>query len=137
MRKSNALMLSYMIFLTLAILAQLIFKWDGLDRISIAATIAGCFFALADLSNWYISYRTPLIEAIKKDFDNISFFGEVAENAVGSQQKELAESISLLAPYKDNYPGANKLISIAEEKIIENKNREKAIAEANIECNKA
>ena len=57
MKKSNALMLSYIIFLVLSILTQIIFDWEGLNIIAIAATIAGCFFAFSDLANWYVSYQ--------------------------------------------------------------------------------
>ena len=39
-------MLAYIIFLVLTLCANVFWKWDGLDRIAMAATFAGCFFIL-------------------------------------------------------------------------------------------
>lgn len=69
MKKSNALMLSYMIFLSLALIADIFFAWTGLDRISMAATIAGFFFAFADLANWSASVTLPKLEVVERMAD--------------------------------------------------------------------
>ena len=109
MKKSNALMLSYMIFLGVALLANILFKWDELERIAIAATTAGCFFAFADLSNWYVSYQTPLIDALQKDSDTLLDFRNAALTSVQTQEKELTETIVLITPYKDDISAFEEL----------------------------
>ena len=125
MKKSNALMLSYMIFLALAILAEVIFDWKGLDRISIAATVAGCFFAFADLSNWYVSYQSSLLDVLQKDFDVLVEFFNAMLKSVRANQKEMKDAVELIAPYKNNVDAISNLFSNSNEFINDSKAQEK------------
>lgn len=109
MKKSNALMLSYMIFLGIALLANIFFKWDELERIAIAATTAGCFFAFADLSNWYISYQTPFIDALQKESNTLVDFRNAALTSVQAEAKELTETTELITPHKDDISAFEEL----------------------------
>ncbi len=92
MKKSNALMISYISFLVIALVSYFAFKWDGILRVSLAATIAGCLFAFADLTNWYISYRQPLVEAM---YEDISVFEQYIVTSKDSTQAniELAKKV--------------------------------------------
>lgn len=111
-------MLSYMIFLGVAILAQIAFGWDGLNRIAIAATIAGCFFAFADLAGWYISHKTPLIDTLQKEFevgedhyfallDSITLNEQEAENIIQllSEHRNRGSNIGSMIETSTNFIG--------------------------------
>jgi hypothetical protein len=54
MKKSNALMLSYLIFLFISLSAKILFDWNGLDIIALAASVSGLLFAISDYINWKI-----------------------------------------------------------------------------------
>lgn len=101
MKKSNALMLSYIIFLAITVFARFRWNWDGLDRIALAASGAGLFFAFADLAGWYISCSLPYAEAFLKD-------AIVTEEYVSTIIKDKRETkdnlnsvIALLKPHAD------------------------------------
>ena len=108
MKKSNALMLSYIIFLAITVFARFRWNWDGLDRIALAASGAGLFFAFADLTGWYISCSLPYAEAFLEDAISIT-------DCIGIIIKEKSEAknnidgvIKLLKPYaskKEKIPG--------------------------------
>lgn len=86
MKKSNALMISYISFLVIALVSYFVFKWDGILRVSLAATIAGCLFAFADLTNWYVSYRQPTVEAM---YGDISVFEQYIVTSQESNQANI------------------------------------------------
>ena len=134
MKKSNALMLSYMIFLVLSILAQIIFHWEGLDRIAIAATIAGCFFAFSDLSNWCVSYNLPIIEAMQKDVENIKDIGKTAVSLIESQTKEVNEVIELVEPHVGVIPQIDTILEKSRLLLQINEDRENEVQDANQRC---
>lgn len=110
MKKSNALMLSYMIFLTITIVAQLFWKWTGLDQIALAASAAGLFFAFADLAGWYLSCALPYAELFLEDAINIKEnLHEVAE--LKKEAKEnIEKAISLVQPYINGRPKLNEIV---------------------------
>ena len=66
MKKSNALMLSYIIFLVIAFLVDCFFAWDGLGKVAMAATLAGLFFAIADLIGWRVASEQDFCKAVQK-----------------------------------------------------------------------
>lgn len=66
MKKSNALMLSYIIFLLITLIANLFFSWDEIEKISLSATFAGLFFAFADFANWRMICKHEQYTAAKK-----------------------------------------------------------------------
>lgn len=118
MKKSHALMLSYMVFLSITIIAQVFFLWDGLDRISMAATIAGCFFAFADLANWYVSNNMPFIEAVQKDTDAFYAICNAQVESVNARRQEMLEIITILTPHRDK-DDVDSVIEICEEQASE------------------
>lgn len=101
MKKSNALMLSYIIFLCIAVGVDILSNWQGMDQIALAATVAGCFFAFADLSNWYASYTLPIAEAMKEDYDVFCTYYQTAINAFRTNKTEASEVIVLMEPFID------------------------------------
>ena len=99
MKKSNTLMLSYMIFLALSLVAYWIFSWDGIDRISMAATIAGLFFAFADLMSWFISYNTSYCNSLKMMNQSMIDIYQKEIGDCGQQNNELESILEMLYPY--------------------------------------
>ena len=110
MKKSNALMLSYMIFLAIAIAAKIFWKWTGLEQIALAASAAGLFFAFADLASWYLSCALPYAELFLEDA--ISIKANLHERAeVSNRAKDnIDKAISLVQPYLDGRPKLNKIV---------------------------
>lgn len=110
MKKSNALMLSYIIFLFIAVVANLFWKWEGLDQIALAASAAGLFFAFADLASWYLSCALPYAELFLEDAISIKEnLHELAE--VKSEAKDnIDKAISLVQPYLDGRPKLSKIV---------------------------
>lgn len=113
MKKSNALMLSYMIFLVIALLASVIFKWEGLDRIAMAATIAGCFFAIADLCNWEASFLDYFYDKLIAVHQNLIDLDQTAIKYVQDRDQEMEHIIEKAKPYRDKHPKCEELIAIA------------------------
>lgn len=101
MKKSNALMLSYIIFLAITVAARLCWNWDGLDRIALAASGAGLFFAFADLAGWYISCSLPYAEAFLEDVISIIAGLDTIIKEKGEAKNNMDEVIKLLKPYAD------------------------------------
>ena len=97
MKKSNALMLSYIIFLVIAFLVDCFFAWDGLGKVAMAATLAGLFFAIADLIGWHVASEQDFCKAVQKalkaviaSVDKLKLFSE----SVIEENKEIVEMIS-------------------------------------------
>ena len=125
MKKSNALMLSQIIFLFIAVVANLVWKWEGLSQIALAASAAGLFFAFADLAAWYLSCALPYAELFLEDAisikENLHKMAEVKKEA----KDNIDKAISLVQPYLDGRPKLNKIVqdcqdlcSDAEEKVL-------------------
>lgn len=117
MKKSNALMLSYMIFLAVALLAKVIFRWEGLDQIAIGATVAGCFFAFADLSNWHVSNSALILDALQKEQNVFVAYCAVQIGTLKAQQKELEEVIVKMEPYSNQFEHAAKLVKLCSDRV--------------------
>lgn len=109
MKKSNALMLSYMIFLAIALLAKIIFKWDGLDQIAMGATIAGCFFAFADLANWHVSNSAMMLDALQKEQNVFKVYCATRLKKLTTWQQEAEEIKVKMDPYSVKYKSAEEL----------------------------
>jgi len=99
MKKSNALMLSYMIFLVVALLAKITFKWEGLDQIAMGATVAGCFFAFADLSSWYASNTELILNALQKDQNVFVEYCKAQLDKINAWKTEAEEICKRMVPY--------------------------------------
>lgn len=101
MKKSNALMLSYVIFLIISIIASCFFSWNELDKIAMAATVAGLFFAIADLINWYFSYQKEVRMSFLNSEKEVLEAVNMALSLVEKRERESNEVITLTAPYVD------------------------------------
>lgn len=130
MKKSNALMLSYIIFLIIAVVAKVRYDWCGIEQIALAATIAGCFFAFADLANWYISDQKPIVEALREDFDLLGKYCEVAQTYLDSDVKEAHDIIEQLQPYSSRDEKAERVINACKEALPYLKSRANGLTEA-------
>ena len=136
MKKSNALMLSYLIFLVIALGARIFFEWQGLERIAMAATIAGCFFAFADLASWLISYQTYYTKSLETTVSYLFEINEVAINTANNQKKEAVGIIDIITPYKHRHKEFEDIIDY-ENGELEKSEKRISEAEASIsECNR-
>ena len=73
MKKSSALMLSYIVILILTICATVYSEWNGIEQVALAATVAGLFFACADYYGCWISFNQPMVDARKKHLKEIKY----------------------------------------------------------------
>ena len=110
MKKSSTLMLSYIVFLFIAVVVNLVWKWDRLGQIALAASAAGLLFAFADLASWYLSCTLPYAELFLKDVINIGEnLHEIAELKKEAKDN-IDKAISLLKPYLEGRPMLNKIV---------------------------
>ena len=114
MKKSSTLMLSYIIFLVLTVIIKFRFEWGGLGQVALAATIAGCFFAFADLANWYISYRKPLVEAMEEDIVIFKQYSDTVIEYIRRDIENSKQAIELVAIYADEDCRIKEFISACE-----------------------
>lgn len=127
MKKSNALMISYMIFLALSILANLLFDWQGLDRIAMAATIAGFFFAISDYFGWKASFLSNAFKRYRSLTDLLLEYTNVNIETLDTQNKILSNAIDVFSPHKDEIEDINLWICDAVKTIDKNdKNKTQA-----------
>lgn len=96
MKKSNAMMLSYIILLSITVVVDIFTVWPDMDQIALASTVAGCFFAFADLSSWYASYTLPIAESIKEEYKVVCTYYETVINAFHKNKEEANGVIELL-----------------------------------------
>ena len=101
MKKSNALMLSYIIFLVSTLIARIFFKWDGLDRIAMATTIAGCFFAGSDYCGWRASFGKDCYDKFQELSDILVEFGTIKLDTIETENQQLSSAVDTFLPYKD------------------------------------
>lgn len=134
MKKSNALMLSYMIFLVIAILAQIFFKWEGLDKIAISATVAGCFFAFADLAGWYISYRISCEEGLRRANDSLIDIYNITLDTTKNMKQEYLDSKKMLMPYAKRDEEIAVLTGMMDTAIAEFEKENEKVQESIKEC---
>lgn len=135
MKKSNALMLSYIIFLALSFLVDCFFDWGGLGKVAMAATLSGLFFAIADLIGWRVSCEQDFLSTVQKTLaaailsvDKLKLCSEsiIAEN------KEVVELITLYDGQNDALDNALKTAKagiVSQEKYIETSVENKSKAE--------
>ena len=109
MKKSNALMLSYLFFLVSTMIARLFFKWDGLDRIAMATTVAGCFFSLSDYLGWFASLEKSCYENSQNLINSFLELSKIKLDTIEIQSRQITNAIETFLPYKDE----NKDIAIA------------------------
>lgn len=108
MKKSNALMFSYIAFLVISLIANIAFKWEGLGKIAFAATIAGCFFAFADLANWYVSFNLPIVEAFLEDYYTFREYYNTAIDYLSTKKQNLCTALEMLRPFREKHEGVEK-----------------------------
>lgn len=125
MKKSNVLMLSYIIFLVYVYLSSIIFQWDGLDRIALAATIAGCFFALADLSNWIYSYYLNRIVSLIEINNSIVESYKIMISAYIEQKKYFSQITDIALPHRGKEELLDSIIDFSVEAVDEFEKSEK------------
>lgn len=101
MRKGNVFMLAYVIVLALTLMANIFFGWDGLDRIAMAATIAGCAFAFSDLIGWCASYTSEFWQSIRDTNDYVTSLFESEIDTAEEQNEQLEEILEIMTPYVD------------------------------------
>lgn len=101
MNKSNSLMWAYCIFLMVTIAASL-FSWGGITTIASGATIAGCVFSFADLTNRYLSYYRQFIEPYKEDATAQNERVLLFKNSLIDQIESAKNAIEMLYPYRDD-----------------------------------
>ena len=95
-------MLSYIIFLIITVFIRFKYGWTGIGRVALAATIAGCFFAFSDLLNWYISYKKPIVQAMKEDLSIFKQYGETAKEYIRRDIDNSKHAIELVKKYADD-----------------------------------
>lgn len=135
MKKSNALMLSYIIFLVSTIIAQIFFKWDGLDRIAMATTAAGCFFAVADYCGWRASFAKTCYEKLQELSNILREFSQIKRDTVEMQNRQLSNAIETFLPYKATNEDIDSWI-IEANKLLEKNEQTQAGIDATITtCN--
>lgn len=121
MKKSSTLMLSYIIFLVITIIIRIKFNWTGLGQVALAATIAGCFFAIADILNWYISYKKPLVGAMREDLLILKQYEHAAKEYICRDIEDSKQSIELLQAYADEDDRIKEFIDICKTSIPQHK----------------
>ena len=114
MKKSNSLMFSYILFLAITLISYFFFKWDGLDRIAMAATIAGCVFAFADLMGWIESYTSNYWESVQNTNNFVTSIYEAEIDTAEEQNEQIEEVLETIAPYAHK----NKHLSAIQANII-------------------
>lgn len=133
MKKSNSLMFSYVIFLIIALGANIFFKWDGLERIAMAAGIAGCFFAFSDLIGWYISYKTICLEKLRTTNNYITEAFEAELDTIEEQNEEIQNTLDAMHPYLDKSPQLcsmkEDVMQLFQNNLVSKKNFEEAVEE--------
>lgn len=115
MKKSSALMLSYIIFLSITVAVNLIWEWDGIGQIALAASSAGLFFAFADLAGWYHSSSLPYAELFLEDVISLKDNTINAANEKNEAKQNINETIKLLTPYVDINPKVADIIQTCQE----------------------
>lgn len=111
MKKSKALMRSYIAFLTITIFVDLFTCWEGMEQVSLAATVAGAFFSLADLASCYISSNLLVAETIREKILAHIDFCDASLETEANKFHEMEEAIDLLRPYADKHDRAKYIIS--------------------------
>ena len=117
MKKSNSLMLSYMIFLVIALLSKILLGWEGLDQIAMGATVAGCFFAFADLASWYVSNSTLIHEAMEKDIISFKAYCDIRLQEFRTYNKEAKDTQKMVAPYIGQHENFERLYNLCSTRI--------------------
>ncbi|MBE6567760.1 MAG: hypothetical protein E7657_03775 [Ruminococcaceae bacterium] len=121
MKKSNALMLSYIIFLAIAFFVNCFSGWGGLGKVAMAATLAGLFFAIADLISWRISCERDFCKTVQKALTTVIASVEKLKLCAESIVAENKEIIELISPYDGSSEALNKALQISESEIASQK----------------
>ncbi len=99
MKKNNALMISYIIFLAITLAANVLFEWDGLERIALGATVAGVFFAFSDLFNWRVTYNNYYCDRMKKANEYLDSIFEDEIDYLDNRDEEFEKILKRANPY--------------------------------------
>lgn len=134
MKKSNALMLSYMIFLVISIIAQIFFPWNGLDQIAMAATIAGVFFAFADLAGWYVSNQTNIENSLKETDEHIEEIYSIIIETIDMETQECSKILELIKPYREHNEHFKELSRLLQDLLETNVQRKQEAKAKLIQC---
>lgn len=115
MKKSNALMISYIMILVSTIISEFCMDWNGIERVALSATIAGSFFAIADFFGWAASFELPIINAQKECIHSYkSFLQDIIDDSE-KDAAEVQETMKALKPYRNSHKQINDLFEACEE----------------------
>ena len=117
MKKSSALMLSYIVILILTIYAAVCSEWNGIEQVALAATVAGLFFALADLCGGGESSNRPMVDARKKHLNEYKVFLNEIYECTTKDEDDYNKAVGLLEPYRNSHKDVAEAISGLEETI--------------------
>ena len=120
MKKSNALMFSYIIFLFITLFAQMLSPWDGLDQIAMAATIAGVLFAIADYYGWQASFENTIYTKYRELTDSLLEYTKFNIDTIDTQDKELLKVVDFLKPREDEDVKIKQCVSNTEKILSKN-----------------
>lgn len=136
MKKSNALMLSYIIFLIIALFVSFFGKWNGLDKIVIAATIGGCFFALADYFDWKSMFNKYFCDESKALQNGITDCETDELDFIEERKEEIEYILGKAVAYQGRDARFDSLIAVLYQVLEkDNKSKEK-IEQANADDDK-
>ena len=123
MKKSNALMLSYMIFLVITVFVQMLSSWNGLDQIAMAATVAGFLFAITDYYGWKASFEYSIYTKYQSMTDSLMQYTKLNIDTVQNQNSELTKALTSLSPRKNEDSRIEQCIKNIENILAKNKER--------------
>lgn len=115
MKKSNALMLSYILVLLVTVIVSAEFEWHGIDQVALATTMAGFFFAIADYFGWEASYNQHLVDAKKEYLNTYRFYLNEVLSMANKDSEEIQQAIDLLNPYLDSHESVAEVLDTAKE----------------------
>lgn len=115
MKKGNTMMLSYISFLAVTLLVNVIFEWNGLERIAMSATVAGCFFAIADYFNWKATLSKYYCEKWHEIFQHLTETNNAEKEFAEEHRRELNEVLQKALPYRDKNPDIAQVIQLVTE----------------------
>ena len=114
MKKSNALMLSYIIFLAVALFVDVFFNWGGLGKVAMAAALAGLLFAIADLIAWRVTCEQDFCSIVQKALSEVILSVDKLKLRSESAIEENHEIIELISSREDRSGELSKILETSQ-----------------------
>ena len=112
-------MISYMILLFITLVAKMLFNWDGLDKIALAASISGLFFAFADYFNWRLLCEEKQHDLIQGVLSQMITSSEKYKTYLSNKLEENMEILSIIGTgYTPEHPFYDTIEYIKQESSI-------------------